>query len=290
MTSTIEFLAKLHELGVELRVDGERLRLHAPKGVISATLKEQIADRKEEIILFLRNAKPEDQTVSSIPVYAKEGPLPLSFAQERLWLLEQLSPGNYAYNMSGAIRLKGKLNLASLEQTLNEILARHDVLRANFVTVDDQPTQIVASRQSLPLKIIDLSELPAEEHTREVSRLTDEEAKRPFDLSKELLVRTTLIRLNAEEYIFLLTMHHIVSDGLSVSVFSREFATLYSAFVNGQPNPLPSLPIQYTDFAQWQHQWLKGEVLERQLAYWKKQLAAPLPVLNLPTDHARPKI
>ena len=104
------------------------------------------------------------------------------------------------------------------------------------------------------------------------------------------MCESTLLKLNIEEHIFLVTMHHIVSDGLSVSVFSREFATLYTAFVNGQPNPLQPLPIQYTDFAQWQHEWLKGEVLESQLAYWKKQLAAPLPVLNLPIDHARPKI
>ncbi len=291
MTSTIEFLSKLHELGIDLRVDGERLLLHAPKGVVSAALKEEIAGRKEEILLFLRNAKAENQAVSSsIPVYAKEGPLALSFTQERLWLLEQLSPGNYAYNMAGAIRLKGKLNRASLEQTLNEILARHDVLRANFVMVDDQPAQVIAPYQPLPLKIIDLTGWPAEEQAAEVSRLTDEEAKRPFDLSQDLLVRRTLVKLSAEEHIFLLTMHHIVSDGLSISVFSREFAILYRALVNGLPNPLSPLHIQYTDFAQWQHEWLKGEVMERQLAYWKKQLASPLPVLNLPTDHARPKI
>ncbi len=289
--TTIELLSKLHELGIELRIDGEHLRLNARKGVVSATLKEEIANRKEEILDFLKTAKIEDQTISSlIPTYERNGALRLSFSQERLWLMEQLSPGNYAYNIPGAIRLKGALNLTCLEQALNEILARHEVLRANFDVVDDQPVQIIAPPQLFPLKVINLSQLPPVEQTVEARRLTEEEAKQPFDLSKDLLVRATLLKLDEGDHVFLLTIHHIVSDGWSRRIFTHEFVTLYQAFLEGKPNPLPPLPVQYTDFARWQREWLQGKTLESQLAYWKQQLGGDLPQLELLLDKPRPPV
>ncbi len=289
--TTVEFLSKLHELGVELRVDGEHLRLNAPKGVISASLKEEIAERKEEILAFLKTAKVEQQTTPSlIPRSEREGVLPLSFSQERLWLLEQLSPGNYAYNMPGAIRLRGELNLVCLEQALDEILTRHEVLRTTFKTLDNQPVQVITHPKSLPVKIIDLSELSVEDQTREAKRLTEEEARSSFDLSKDLLIRATLLKLNSEDHIFLLTMHHIVSDGWSRGIFTREFVTLYQAFLEGKPSPLAPLPIQYTDFARWQRDWLQGETLESQLSYWKQQMAGELPQSELLLDKPRPVV
>ncbi len=261
-----------------------------PGGVLNASLKEELVARKQEIIEFLRTAQEESPAATRILTYPRGGPLPLSYSQERLWFLDQLEPGNASYNMPGAIRLKGKLDLVCLQQTLDEILARHEILRANFETRNDQPVQILAAIQPLPLKIIDLSGLSVEVQTTEARRLTEEEAKRPFDLSKDLLVRTTLLKLSANDHIFLLTIHHIVSDGTSIRIFANEFTKLYTAFVNGQPDPLPPLPVQYADFAQWQREWLEGERLQQQLNYWKHQLSGELPQLELLLDKPRPII
>ena len=192
--------------------------------------------------------------------------------------------------MPGAIRLKGVLNLVCLQQALDAILSRHEILRTNFSMVDNQPVQIIAPPRPLPLTLIDLSDLPAKEQSAEAKRLAEEEAQRPFDLRNDLLVRASLLKVNTEEHIFLLTMHHIVSDGWSIRVFSREFAALYKAFVDGKPNPLSPLPIQYADFASWQREWLQGERLDTQLAYWKRQLGGELPQLENLLDKPRPPV
>ena len=287
-TGILEFLSQLRKSGIELKIEEDRLQISAPEGVLTTSLKEELIARKQEIIDFLRTVQEDSPATTRILPYPRGGPLPLSYSQERLWFLDQLEPGNASYNMPGAIRLKGKLDLVCLQQTLDAILARHEVLRANFETHNDQPVQIIAPVQPLPLKIIDLSELPVVMQTRESRRLTEEEARRPFDLSKDLLVRATLLKLSADEHIFLLTIHHIVSDGTSIRIFANEFARLYSAFVSGQPNPLPPLSIQYADFAQWQRQWLDGERLQQQLDYWKQQLGGELPQLELLLDKPRP--
>jgi amino acid adenylation domain-containing protein/non-ribosomal peptide synthase protein (TIGR01720 family) len=216
--------------------------------------------------------------------------LPLSFAQQRLWFLSQLEPDSPFYNIPAAVRLEGQLNLAALEQSFNEILRRHEVLRTNFRTVEGQAIAVVSPTTPGLLSVIDLSELPPDRRETKVRQLALAEAQQPFNLEADTLLRVKLLRLSEQEYVTLLTMHHIVSDGWSIDVLVREVAILYQAFCEGQPSPLPELEIQYADFTAWQKQWLEGEVLESQLAYWLKQLDGAPAVLELATDYPRPTI
>jgi amino acid adenylation domain-containing protein len=220
----------------------------------------------------------------------RNGDLALSFAQQRLWFFDQLEPGLSAYNIPAAVRFQGPLNLAALERSLNEIVKRHESLRTTFGKVDGRPTQVIAPTLTIKLPVVDLRKLPASEQEAEVRRLVTAEAQRAFDLSQGPLIRCTVLRLGDEEHVGLLTMHHIISDGWSTGILVREVATLYVAFCAGGSSPLPALPIQYADFAHWQRQWLQGEVLETQIAYWKKQLANAPALIDLPTDHPRPAV
>ena len=216
--------------------------------------------------------------------------LPLSFAQQRLWFLDQLDPGSPVYNIPASIRVRGLLNAAALEQSFNEIVRRHEALRTTFAVVDGSSVQVIAPTMTVSLPIVDLSELTQTEREAQALRLATEEAQRPFDLTRGPLVRVSLLRLHDEDHILLLTMHHIVSDGWSVSVLFRELAALYEAFSTRKPSPLPELPIQYADFAVWQREWLQGGVLEEQLSYWKKQLSGAPAMLELPMDRPRPAV
>jgi amino acid adenylation domain-containing protein/non-ribosomal peptide synthase protein (TIGR01720 family) len=220
----------------------------------------------------------------------RDDELPLSFAQQRLWFLDQLEPNSPFYNIPSAVRLRGRLDVPALERSINEIIRRHEVLRTNFRSVDGRPAQVISPSLELSLTVEDLSGLPESERETEVHRRAVEEARRAFNLANDPLIRVVLLRLAEEEHVVLLTVHHIVSDGWSTGIFIEEIAALYDAFSNGRPSPLPDLPIQYADFASWQRQWLQGEVLEEQLAYWKQQLAGSPPVLELPTDYPRPSV
>jgi amino acid adenylation domain-containing protein len=211
----------------------------------------------------------------------------LSFAQERLWFLEQLDSGSSAYNICRAARLTGPLNVEVLESSLNEIVRRHEVMRTTFQIADGQPAQIIASELQVSIKLIELFRLSNTEGDTEVGRLIAEEADRPLDLCAGPLLRATLLRLRGDDHILILTTHHIVSDAWSMGIFTRELWTLYSAYANGRPSPLQELPVQYADYAVWQREWLQGEVLESQLSYWKQHLEN-IPMLNLPTDRPRP--
>jgi amino acid adenylation domain-containing protein len=242
-----------------------------------------------ESIEAARLAGPNLLAPPILPV-PRNGDLALSFAQQRLWFFDQLEPGLPAYNIPAAVRLKGRLNLAALEQSLNEIVKRHESLRTTFGKVEGRPTQVIAPTLTIELPVVDLRKLPAGERETEVRRWVTAEAQRPFDLSQGPLLRGTVLRLGDEEHVGLLTMHHIVSDGWSTGILVREVATLYVAFCAGGSSPLPALPIQYADFAHWQRQWLQGEILETQIAYWKKQLAGAPALIDLPTDHSRPAV
>lgn len=218
-----------------------------------------------------------------IPRRPQAGPTPLSFSQQRLWFLSQVDPDSPLYNVPEAIQLTGPLNVAALEQSLNEIIRRHEALRTRFTIVDREPRQICTPSRQVLLKVVDLTSLPALERETCARRLLEAEARRPFDVSNDLLLRTTLLRLGHEHHWTLLTLHHIVADGWSMGVLIREIAALYQAFQQGAVSPLSELPIQYADFATWQREWLKGERLDKQLAYWKQQLAE-VPPLKLPGD------
>jgi amino acid adenylation domain-containing protein len=215
---------------------------------------------------------------------------PTSFAQQRLWFLDQWIPGSPVYTIPIAVRLTGRLQAAALEHSLNKIIRRHEALRTTFSVQEGQPAQVITPTLSLPLPVADLRALPETQREAEVGRRTTVEAQRPFDLAQGPLVRARLFQLGLEEYVLLLTLHHIIADGWSLGILFRELVTLYTASCLGQPSPLPELPIQYADFVLWQRQWLQGERLEQQLAYWKQQLHGIPPVLELPTDRPRPAV
>lgn len=214
---------------------------------------------------------------------------PLSYAQQRLWFLEQLVSGNPFYNESSAIRILYPLHTAALEKTLTEIVRRHETLRTIFVATDGQPLQRVLPPQPLAFPIIDLTHLPETERESEALRLVNEHAREPFNIAKGPLLRVSLIRVGSSDHIFVVTMHHIVCDGWSTKVFFDELRELYAAFVYGRSSPLPELPIQYTDFTAWQREWLQGSALEEQLEFWRGRLAG-LQTLELPTDKPRPAV
>jgi amino acid adenylation domain-containing protein len=228
-------------------------------------------------------------TVEPPKPVARDHNLPLSFAQERLWFLDQLEPCNSAYNIPLAVRLTGRLVVVALEQSLNEILRRHEALRTTFMVADGRPVQVIAPALVLTLAVEDLQELSEIEQAAEAQHLADEEAQRLFDLACGPLVRASLLRLGEEEHVLLLTLHHIVADGWSTEILFRELSILYEAFSTGKPSALPDLPIQYADFAVWQRQWLQGENLESRLSYWKSQLDG-ISTLQLPTDRPRPAV
>ncbi|MBW4636656.1 MAG: amino acid adenylation domain-containing protein [Gloeocapsa sp. UFS-A4-WI-NPMV-4B04] len=255
-----------------------------------SNLSDRIAALSPEKRELLVQQLYQQQNVAPTKIQPRgDNALTLSFAQQRLWFLERLEPGNPFYNIPAAVRLKGDLNVAALQQSLNEIIRRHEVLRTAFDTVDGQPVLAIAPSLSLTLPILDLRQLPETKREQEVLRLAKELAQTPFDLQQPPLLRVSLLHLCQSEYAVLFAMHHIVSDGWSMGVLIREVGTLYEAFATGKPSPLPKLPIQYADFAFWQRQWLQRE-LDTQMTYWKKQLGGSIPVLDLPTDRPRPAV
>lgn len=226
------------------------------------------------------------QSPPILPV-PRDRELPLSYAQQRLWFSVQLEPNNPVYNISAAVRLIGHLNIAALEKTLNEIVRRHEVLRTTFPVVGQKPVQVIIPHLTMTLPLDDLSALPGEEREAEAQRRAREEAERLFDLSHGPVLRAKLLRLSEVEHIALLTMHHIVSDRWSMNLLITEVSALYGAFSTNQPSPLPELTLQYADFAVWQREWLRGEVLDSQLAYWERQLLGAPSLFSLPTDRPR---
>src|SRR5437868_307352 len=215
---------------------------------------------------------------------------PASFAQQRLWLVHQLEPDDPSYNVPTVLRLEGSLNVQALQQALDEVVRRHEVLRTTFAIVNDGPVQIVHPQLRIPIDLIDLRDVPATERWLEAMRRVTKDAWQPFNLEEGPLLRALLLRLDDEDQLSILTMHHIISDAWSRRVLVEEISALYDAYLNDKPSPLADLAIQYADFAEWQQQWLTGDVLENQLAYWREQLVGAPAALNLPTDRPRPAI
>jgi amino acid adenylation domain-containing protein len=233
---------------------------------------------------------PEEQRPVAPPIspVARGVELPLSFAQQRLWFLNQLEPGNPFYNVGAAIRVTGALDVTALADSLNEVIRRHEVLRTTFASTEGHPRQVIAPAGTLKFVVAELDELTLEERERETLRLAREEAQRDFDLSEGPLLRVTLLRMGEHEHVMLFTMHHIISDGWSIGLLVKEVSVLYRAFIEGRPSPLPELSIQYADFAVWQREWLGSERIETQIDYWRKHLYGAPPVLKLRTGTARP--
>src|SRR3989442_179629 len=229
-----------------------------------------------------------ERAVPELRTVPRDGPLPLSFAQQRLWFLDRLEPGCAFYNIPAAIRLRGRLDPDALRRTLNEIVRRHEALRTTFKSIGGEPVQIIAPALDLALPVVDLQSLPSEDREAEARRLARDEAAVLFDLERGPLVRGTLVHVAEDDQILLLTIHHIVCDGWSMNVFLGDLARIYAAFRDGRSSPLGEPGIQYADFAVWQRKSLQGDVLREQLAYWKKELASAPTVLDLPSDHPRP--
>jgi amino acid adenylation domain-containing protein len=240
-----------------------------------------------ETALLRGRGLPEAPPMVRIP---RDGRLRPSFGQERFWFIDQFRPGLTAYNIFGAVRMRGPLDLATLERSFDELLRRHEVLRTTFAAADGLPVQVIHPPYRMRVPLIDLSALPEERRFELAKRLDNQEAQQPFDLATGRLIRAQLTRVGAGDHLLAVTAHHIVYDVWSRELLIRELGALYEAFWHGRPSPLPELTIQYADFAAWQRQWLQGEVLATQLAYWKRQLAGVTSGTELPGDRPRPPV
>ena len=248
----------------------------------------ELSEKKRALLAkLLREAGVEAVTQPRIVPRPRTNSDRLSFAQLRLWFLDQFEPGSSFYNIEAAVRLTGQLDVAALERSLAEVIRRHESLRTTFSVVNGEPVQAVMPSLETDLPFIDLSVSPGEDHEIEARRLAIEESARPFDLATGPIIRGLLLRLSAREHVAVLTIHHIACDAWSVEILVKEISALYDAFSQGQPSPLAELPVQYIDYARWQREWLRGEVLDKELAYWRDQLKEA-GTLELPTDRPRP--
>jgi len=262
------------------------------RGVFGTDLPVRQLFESPTIAELARAVQQAGSTVQAPPIVRvpRNRDLPASFAQQRLWLIDQIEPGNPAYNIPLALRLSGEIEPGLLARIFSEIARRHEALRTTFASGDDGPVQVIAAPAPLELPLLDLSHLPAAEREAQARALALSEARRPFDLQRGPLLRLLLVRLAGTDWLLLLTLHHIVSDGWSLGVLVREVTALYEAFSQGLPSPLPELPVQYADFAAWQRSWLQGEALDAQLGYWRRRLAGAPAVLELPLDRPRPPV
>ena len=283
--NTTELLSLLRSMDVQLWADGEKLRCSAPRGVLTPAIRKEMADHKAELLAILREAQQSEilsfPSIESIP---RDQFLPLSSGQKRLWFLNQLDPSSSAYNIPFAGRIKRNVNIEVLEDCVDEVLTRHEILRSTFQSIDGQPVTLVHPAGSNHLKTIDLHYLPENKREEEALFLVEKEAQQPFDLRQGPLIRFNLYCLGVEDFIIQVVVHHIVFDGWSIGILQREISELYWRFSNNKPSHLQDLPVQYVDFASWQQQQLSSDGFQNQLTYWRKNLSGRLPRLDLPTD------
>lgn len=283
--TVVEFIASLAKKDIRLWLEGPNLRFSAPEGAITADLRSELVARKAEVMAFLANA--EKFTQAPIKPADRSKPLPLSFAQQRMWLLDQLEPGGYSYNMPAALRLTGQLDKNLLQKALTELVRRHESLRTLFQEHEGQPIQFIQSPYEMLLAEESLQHAPADQRNVLLNNLIQAEACTPFNLATGPLMRARLITLSATEHVFLTTLHHIISDGWSMGRLVQEVSGLYMAYAANAASPFPEPALQYADYAVWQRDWLQAEVLEKQLRYWRENLA-DTPLLQFPLDYVRP--
>src|SRR3989442_619268 len=238
----------------------------------------------------LRGVSDTSQVSRGIPRRPQQDLVPLSFAQQRLWFLDQLQPGNSSYNVSRHVRITGSLDCQALARAFNAVVERHESLRTVFRLAGNEPVQIIQAHQDLPLPLIDLSGLAENERVQEIARLALKHSEIAFSLADGPLLSARLVRLSLADHLLFVTLHHIITDAWSTALLLRELVTLYDSFTANQPSPLKELPIQYADFALWQREFLQGGTLEKQLSYWKQQLAGAPAMLELPLDRPRPAV
>ncbi len=284
-------LAQLQGIGANLRVKGDRLLIDAPKGAITPELRQQLASRKPELMALLAQAPRQSvPDAESIHAESLDGDLPLSYAQQRMWLLQEIDAADGAYNIPVAARVTGPLDVDLLKACLDRIVRRHAALRTVVDARRGRPVARVVDAAPVDLPVTDLSERSEMQREQEVERIRREEALREFDLAHGPLLAARVLRLGPQEHVLLITLHHIVCDGWSLGVLLRELGELYGAAVEGRQASLPDLAIQYPDYARWQADWLAGERLSGQLEYWREALRGDLPVLELPTRGPRPAV
>jgi len=282
--SATNLIARLRELGVRLSADNGELLVDAPEGVLTEALREEIRRHKKDILVLFKWSRRSNRAVTApLQRVSREQSLPLSFAQQRLWFLDQLEPGSSAYNISWTVRLRGELKPEELQKAVDSLVVRHESLRTVFPTSDGQPEQKILADVAVPIdaQIIDVA---SEERIR--ARLSVLAAA-PFDLATGPLLRVHLLRIAEREHVMLVLIHHIVADGASMRVLFRELANLYDGYASGHDIALAPLPVQYADYSVWQREWLSGEELQQQLDYWVKRMAGAPPVLELPADRPR---
>lgn len=288
--TVVELISRLGAAGIKLWLEEDQLKFKAPKGALTPELKDALVASKTQVIEFLRQTRRSSGGDDKIPAADRSVALPLSFAQQRMWFVEQLAPGNSTFHIPSALYLKGILDRDALRLAFEAIIDRHESLRTVYETVDDQPRQRVNPSSALLIPFVDLSALSPEEQRREAKRLAEQAIRTPFNLTTGPLIRAQLFKLDDHLHGLVVVMHHIASDGWSMDVFIREMAILYATFRQGNPSPLPALDIQYGDFAVWQREWLQGETLDKQLNYWRSALANCPEQLALPFDRPRPAL
>jgi len=281
------FLAELAARDVRLKLDGDKLRLNAPAGVLDDELKAKLASRKAELIEELQSKAAQRGKLRPV---SRTGPLPISFAQQRLWFFDRMQPGTAHYNIALILRARGRLDQGALTRSLDALTRRHESLRVCLHDDDGNPRVEIRTDLGSTVEVLDLSSVDPAAREAEAMRLLQQRGREPFDLSRGPLAHFALARLGPEEHLLLLCMHHIASDGWSLSVAAREICAVYEAELTGKPSPLPPLSLQYVDFAGWQHEQLSSGLFARQLSYWQHELAGAPAVLELPTDRPRPAL
>lgn len=276
-----DFLIDCSIKGIRVYLEGEKLKVKAAGEALEDDGWEYLKSKKNSIIALF----------NEYSIRSNYGLAYLSKQQERLWIVDQIEPNSFQYNLSTVLNFEGQLNLKALQRALSAVVERHQVLRTTYrLDKQNQPIQVIQDAAELALPLVDVSHLAGERLDREVRRLAEEEASEPFDLSADLMLRALLMKCSAQSHALVVTMHHIAADGWSGGVLKKELSALYSAFSQGLEDPLPALPIQYADYSHWQREWLQGEVLKEQLEYWVGQLKNLPTVHNLPLDRTRPSI
>jgi amino acid adenylation domain-containing protein len=286
MSEIIEFLSYLQKLDVRIGLEREGLKIDAPEGALTPEIKAELSVRKKELIAFLHTlpGKSAASNKAAIRQAQRKGALPLSYSQKRMWLMDQFESDKYLFNASIAVRIEGVLDVAALKESINGIIARHEVLRSVFREEKGQAVQVILSTLNIALPEVNLDGLSPDEAIEKAKQYLDADTHKPFDLINGPLLRARLLREGASKHIILLTIHHIVSDDWSLNIFLRELTAHYKSITEGKPSQLPQLPIQYTDYAVWQRDWIKSEDACIQRSYWKKCLENITSVREFPTD------
>ncbi len=289
--TVFELMSKLGAAGIKLWLEDGQLKFKAPKGALTKDLKSHLVAKKQDVIEFLSATRVgDDASEDTIPKADRSKSLQLSYSQQRMWFIEQLMPANSTFHIPAALILNGVLDKEALRKSFELLVERHESLRTVFETDGDEAVQIIKDLESFRLPYTDLTDLPKPERQSKAKEIAETDIQTGFDLAQGPMIRAQLLKLDDNQHALVMVMHHIVSDGWSMEIFVKEMAALYAATRQGQPSPLAALSIQYADFAQWQRQWLTGELLDVQLGYWKKQLANAPEQLILPFDRSRPAL